>query len=85
VTAPAAHLSPTERRVVARLALGDTHQQIADRLGIGVETVATHRRNAGLRLHARSTAHLVAIAIAHRLIPANTATRGASDGAPTHP
>jgi DNA-binding CsgD family transcriptional regulator len=85
VTGTVPHLSPTERRVVARIAQGDTYQQIADRLGISPETVATHRRNAGLRLHARNTVHLIALAIGYRLIPANTATRGASDGAPTHP
>ena len=67
------HLSPTERRVVARLAQGDTYQQIGDRLGISPETAATHRRNAVLRLHARSVPHLVALAIAYRLIPANVA------------
>jgi DNA-binding CsgD family transcriptional regulator len=41
-TAPSGDLSDRELSVVRGIVEGSTYRQIADRLGIGVETVRTH-------------------------------------------
>ncbi|MFI0897730.1 response regulator transcription factor [Streptomyces sp. NPDC020983] len=61
-------LSPAQTRVVTRLAHGDTYQQAAARLCISPGTVKNHRDDAAQRLGARNTTHLVALALAHRLV-----------------
>lgn len=70
-TAP--FLSPAERRVVAEIARGGDYAAVAARLHLSVHTIKTTRRRALRHMGATSTAHLVALAIAHRLIPAGTA------------
>jgi DNA-binding CsgD family transcriptional regulator len=62
------HLTPREREVLLLLAEGLQLDEIAQRLGIGLETVRTHVRNAGARLGALNRTHAVAIAIRHKLI-----------------
>jgi DNA-binding CsgD family transcriptional regulator/ketosteroid isomerase-like protein len=59
----AATLSPREREILSRLAEGGTIPEIADELVLSPLTVRTHVRNAKDKLHARTTAHAVAIAI----------------------
>jgi DNA-binding CsgD family transcriptional regulator len=56
-------LSPREREVLTLLAGGNTIQEIADELVLSPLTVRTHVRNAKDKLHARTTAHAVAIAL----------------------
>jgi PAS domain S-box-containing protein len=61
-------LTPREREVVTKVALGRRRHQIADELFISDSTVKTHLRNAMQKLDVRSQAHLVAVALANGLI-----------------
>ena len=63
-------LTPREREVVAKVALGRRRQEIADELFISDATVKTHLRNAMHKLDVRSQAQLVAVALARGLIEA---------------
>jgi len=62
------HLSPREREVTQLLASGLNGEAIAQKLFLSPETVRTHIRNAMDHLHARSRAHLVALALREGLI-----------------
>ena len=62
------HLTGREREVLSLLAQGLQLDEIAERLGIGAETVRTHVRKATERLGASNRTHAVAIAIRHKLI-----------------
>jgi LuxR family transcriptional regulator, quorum-sensing system regulator BjaR1 len=62
------HLTGREREVLSLLAQGLQLEEIAERLGIGTETVRTHVRKAGERLGAANRTHAVAIAIRQKLI-----------------
>jgi DNA-binding CsgD family transcriptional regulator len=73
VSVAAPYLTPAEKRVVAEIARGGGYQDIAVRLGLAVETIKTTRGRAMRHIGATTTPHLVALAIAHRLIPAGTA------------
>jgi PAS domain S-box-containing protein len=64
-------LSPREREVVRRVALGEAGPEIAAELGIANETVRTHVRNAMAKLGARSRAQLVAKALGGGLLDAD--------------
>jgi DNA-binding CsgD family transcriptional regulator len=64
----AGRLSPREREVLSLLAEGRTIREIADDLVISPLTVRAHVRNAKDRLHARTTAHAVAIALDERAL-----------------
>ena len=64
----AVHLTGREAEVLSLLAEGLQLDEIAHRLGIGVETVRTHVRNASARLGAANRTHAVAIAIRQGLI-----------------
>jgi DNA-binding NarL/FixJ family response regulator len=56
-------LSPRERQVLELLSTGYIYKEIADKLGIGVETVRTHVKNICQKMHARN--RLVAVARHH--------------------
>jgi DNA-binding NarL/FixJ family response regulator len=56
-------LSPREREVLGLSAEGRTAEGVAGELGISVETVRTHVRNAIRKLHARNRMHAVALAL----------------------
>ncbi len=62
------HLTRREREVLELLSEGLQLEEIAQRLGIGLETVRTHLRHAGERLGAANRTHAVAIAIRKKLI-----------------
>ena len=62
------HLTGREREVLTLLAQGLQLDEIAQRLGIGSETVRTHVRKATGRLGAANRTHAVAIAIRLDLI-----------------
>ncbi len=51
-------LSPREQQVTALTCLGLTNPQIAARLGVSIETVRTHLRNAQYKFHVTSKADL---------------------------
>ena len=63
-----AALTPREREVVRRVALGATTRQIASDLFLSPATVRTHVRNAMDKTNARTRAQLVAIVLGDRLI-----------------
>ncbi|MBI5106843.1 MAG: helix-turn-helix transcriptional regulator [Solirubrobacterales bacterium] len=61
-------LSARETQVVELLALGETGEQVAQRLHLSPETVRTHVRNAMGKVGARTRAHLVVRAIEEGLV-----------------
>jgi DNA-binding NarL/FixJ family response regulator len=64
----AAELTKREQQVLALLADGLAHDEIATRLGIGSETVRTHIRKASSRLGASTRTQAVATALRQGLI-----------------
>ncbi len=57
---PDAELTPRESEILALIARGYRSKEVADELGIGVQTVHTHLRNIYEKLHVRSRAEAVA-------------------------
>jgi len=62
-----AELSPREEQVILLFGEGFGSREIADRLGISVWTVKSHRDRARRKLGASTTAHAVAIVMRVRL------------------
>lgn len=62
-TAKVSQLSPRERQVMGLMAEGRTAEVVGDQLGVSVETVRTHVRNAIRKLQARNRVHAIAIAL----------------------
>ena len=65
---PFAQLTAREREVLVLIAEGQSNKEIADRLGIGVRTIETHRERIMRRLNIHSVAGLTKYAIANGLI-----------------
>lgn len=65
---PFAQLTSREREVLVEIAEGKSNKEIADRLGIGVRTIETHRERIMRRLNIHSVAGLTKYAIANGLI-----------------
>ena len=65
---PFAQLTSREREVLVLIAEGQSNKEIADRLGIGVRTIETHRERIMRRLNIHSVAGLTKYAIANGLI-----------------
>ena len=65
---PFAQLTTREREVLVLIAEGKSNKEIADRLGIGVRTIETHRERIMRRLSIHSVAGLTKYAIANGLI-----------------
>jgi DNA-binding NarL/FixJ family response regulator len=65
---PFAQLTSREREVLVQIAEGKSNKEIADRLGIGVRTIETHRERIMRRLSIHSVAGLTKYAIANGLI-----------------
>lgn len=61
-------LTPSELRVVLRVASGDTNADAGHHLHLAENTIKAHVRRARIKLGARDRAHLVALAIRDRLI-----------------
>ncbi len=61
-------LTPREREVVRRVALGSSTRQIAADLYLSPATVRSHVRNAMVKTNAHTRAQLVAIVLGERLI-----------------
>lgn len=61
-------LSPLELRILRRLALGDTHMQIAAGEARSYETIRKSSKVARAKLGARTSAQAVAIAVSLDLI-----------------
>jgi DNA-binding NarL/FixJ family response regulator len=62
-TARVSQLSPREREVMHLMAEGRTAEGVGDELGVSVETVRTHVRNAIRKLQARNRVHAIALAL----------------------
>lgn len=58
-------LTPREREVLDRVALGRSTKEIARALGLSPRTVETHRANLGAKLGTTSVAEMVRLALAH--------------------
>lgn len=65
---PFAQLTSREREVLILIAEGKSNKEIANRLGIGVRTIETHRERIMRRLDIHSVAGLTKFAIAHGLV-----------------
>lgn len=66
---PFSQLTSREREVLVLIAEGQSNKEIANRLGIGVRTIETHRERIMRRLDIHSVAGLTKFAIANGLIP----------------
>jgi DNA-binding CsgD family transcriptional regulator len=66
-------VSPSEVNVLLEIAKGGTKEEVAARMFLSVHTVKTHVRRATARMGATNTAHLIALAIAKGVIPADAA------------
>ncbi len=65
---PFAQLTSREREVLSLIAEGQSNKEIANRLGIGVRTIETHRERIMRRLDIHSVAGLTKFAIANGLV-----------------
>jgi two-component system, NarL family, nitrate/nitrite response regulator NarL len=65
---PFSQLTTREREVLVAISEGQSNKEIADRLGIGVRTIETHRERIMRRLNIHSVAGLTKYAIANGLI-----------------
>jgi two-component system nitrate/nitrite response regulator NarL len=65
---PFAQLTSREREVLVLIAEGQSNKEIANRLGIGVRTIETHRERIMRRLDIHSVAGLTKFAIANGMI-----------------
>ena len=82
---PFAQLTIREREVLVQIAEGKSTKEIADRLGIGVRTIETHRERIMRRLNIHSVAGLTKYAIANGLISLEGGSGPASGpGVPKH-
>ncbi|MCC6400086.1 MAG: helix-turn-helix transcriptional regulator [Flavobacteriales bacterium] len=62
-TRPEVRLSPREHQVLQALVAGLSYKMIADRLGIGFQTVSTHLRHIYTKLGVRTNTEAVAMAL----------------------
>jgi two-component system, NarL family, nitrate/nitrite response regulator NarL len=77
---PFAQLTSREREVLVLIAEGKSNKEIADRLGIGVRTIETHRERIMRRLNIHSVAGLTKYAIANGLVSLEGGPEAASGG-----
>ena len=63
-----AELRPREAQVLSLVAQGWSNEEIAGRLGIGLETVKTHVASVLAALGARNRAHAAAIGVRRGLV-----------------
>jgi DNA-binding NarL/FixJ family response regulator len=61
-------LTEREREVLVQIAEGYSNKEIADRLGVGVRTIETHRERVMRKLNIHSVAGLTKLAIAQGII-----------------
>ncbi|PWU17324.1 MAG: DNA-binding response regulator [Verrucomicrobia bacterium] len=65
-------ISPRERDVLLAITEGLANKEIADRLGVGIRTIETHRERIMRKLHIHTIAGLTLFAARHNLIPQTT-------------
>ena len=61
-------LTPREKDVLREVVMGNINKVIADRLGISLATVITHRKNLTMKLGTRSVATLTLYAVTHGIV-----------------
>lgn len=61
-------LSPREETILKEVALGQTTQEIADKLYLSVHTVTTHRKNISRKLGIKTASGLTVYALMNKLI-----------------
>ncbi len=61
-------LANKEKEILVELAEGFTNREIANRLGLGVRSVGTHRERLMRKLGIRGVARLTRFAVAHGLV-----------------
>ncbi|GAA1164314.1 DNA-binding NarL/FixJ family response regulator [Kitasatospora gansuensis] len=66
---PGQPLTGREIQVITGMANGEENRQIAERLGLSVNTVKSHSSRIYRKLAARDRAHAVGLAIATRQLP----------------
>jgi DNA-binding NarL/FixJ family response regulator len=71
---PFAQLTSREREVLILIAEGQSNKEIANKLGIGVRTIETHRERIMRRLNIHSVAGLTKYAIANGMVSLDGAT-----------
>ncbi|MCX5206665.1 helix-turn-helix transcriptional regulator [Streptomyces sp. NBC_00237] len=64
-------LSHREKQVLAHVAAGFSHQQVANRLGISVHTVSTYLRRIRSKRTAPTVAHLIHLSLVEGVVPAS--------------
>ena len=79
---PFAQLTSREREVLVLIAEGQSNKEIANKLGIGVRTIETHRERIMRRLGIHSVAGLTKYAIANGLISLEEGSAATSNSAP---
>jgi DNA-binding NarL/FixJ family response regulator len=62
-------LTPREREVLALLSKGYLYREIAERLGVGYDTVHSHVRNIYEKLHVHTRTQAVAVHLTQTLAP----------------
>lgn len=67
-SAQEALLSPREVEVAMLLCKGFINKEIADRLGVGITTIITHRKNIMDKLHARSLADVIIYCVVNGIV-----------------
>lgn len=65
-------LSAREIEVMSLVVKGLINKEIADKLGIGISTVITHRKNVMAKLNLKSVASLTAYAVMHGYVDINS-------------
>ena len=70
-------ITPRERDVLTRIALGDSNKRVALAMRLSVKTVEKHRANLMRKLELHNTAAVTLFAVRNGLLP-NTATGGAT-------
>jgi hypothetical protein len=71
---PDRHINAGEYAVLVQIARGETVQGAANRCGCTLKAATGRLYRARIRVGAASTAHLIALCIADRQIPAGVAT-----------
>lgn len=72
----AAQMTATQRRVLTALANGDSQAEAAGRLNYALTTIKGQMIEIRQRLHARTTAHAVAIAVAAGVVTVGEINEG---------